>query len=41
MENFYNLIGIEEVFENGPIYIRDRDIHLLILNDDVLIGKLK
>ena len=41
MENFYNLIDIEEVFENGSIYIRDRDIHLLILNDDVLIGKLK
>ena len=41
IEDLYNLIDIEDVFSNGSIYINDKDIHLLILNDDIIIGKLK
>lgn len=37
----YNFIDIGDVFANGSIYIRDKDIHLIISNDDMVIGKLK
>ena len=39
--DFYNFIDIGDVFANGSIYIRDKDIHLIISNDDMVIGKLK
>ena len=39
--DFYNFIDIEDVFANGSIYIRDKDIHLIISNDHMVIGKLK